>query len=484
MRNFGFYALALAVAFGATGCVDRKAQEAAKDTAMIVNDPSRDVSVTLPKIEDVQDILEVNGEITTTDDAQISAQASGKITAIYVKEGDMVSAGQTVAMMDSVNLQNQVTQARAALATAQAQLNQASNNARLTPNRSAAAVRQAEAVLRGAKVQLQKSLNGARTEDREQADNNLKAAKSSYDTAKKQLERVRKLVKEGALAESQLDTAQNSYEAAMAQYENAMQAVKLVQNSVRQEDIEAAREQVRQAEQGLESAKASKKLDVTLNDQVAASRSQVESARAQLQVAQKNLSEAVIKSPFSGRVYGKPLQAGVVVSPGTPIARIVGGSGIYFEGQAPSDQISQIQIGTRVTVSVDSFSGTTFGGHVIAISPQGDSVGRLFNVRIGFDAAAATIKPGMFAKGSVVIGENPGAMMVSEDAVISRDGSKYVMVAEGDKAKKVVVTTGIKKGSMIAVKGISSASKVITQGQGSLVDGSKIRVSAEKKGAL
>ena len=148
MRNLGIGILTIAVAFAATGCVDRKGQEAARITAGIVNDPTREVSVTPVKVQDIQELLQVNGEIVTSDDAQISAQISGKIKSILVKEGDTVSAGQVVATMDPENLVHQVSQANAVLSTAQAQLAQASANARLTPSRSTAAVRQAEAALR------------------------------------------------------------------------------------------------------------------------------------------------------------------------------------------------------------------------------------------------------------------------------------------------------------------------------------------------
>ena len=483
MRNLGLAIVAIMIAFGVGGCVDRKGQDAAKKTSEIVNDPLKDVSVTPVKVEDIQELLQVNGEIVTSDDAQISAQVAGKILAVYIKDGDTVSQGQVVAMMDSDNLQQQAMQARASLASATAQLSQASANARLTPSRSAAAVRQAEASLRSAKSQLQKSLNGARPEEREQAENNLGAAKSNFETAKKNLDRVRRLVKEGALAGSQLDVALNNYESSMAQYQNSVQALKLIQNAVRPEDIETAREQVRQAEQALESAKSSKRLDVVLLDQVNGARAQVNSARAQVQVAEKNLRDASIRAPFTGRIYGRPLQAGVVVGSGTPIARVVGGSGVYFEGQAPSDKIGLIREGTDVTISVDAKPGSTFPGKVVSISPQGDSVGRLFNVRIQFAQLSTGIRPGMFANGAVVLTENKGALMVSEESIISRDGIKYLMAVEGDKAKKIVVTTGVKKGSMVEVKGISSATQVISKGQGALVDGTKIRVAKPSKGA-
>lgn len=480
MRNIGLTALALAIAFGVAGCVDRKGQADAQVTAGIVNDPLKDVSITPVKVQDIQELLQINGEIVTSDDAQISAQIGGMITSVNVKEGDTVSAGQVIATVESDNLQQQVNQARSSLANATATLAQQTANARLTPSRSTAAVRQAEAAVRSAKMQLQKSINGARPEERQQAENNVTSTKSTLDTAKKNLDRVRTLVKEGAAAQSQLDTAINTYDTAMTQYQNAIEGARLVQ-STRPEDIEMAREAVRQAEQALESAKSSKRLDVVLLDQVEGARAQVNSAKAALQIAQKNLSDAVVRAPFSGKIYGRPLQAGVIVAVGSPIAHLIGGSGIYFEGQAPSDKIQRIQTGTPVSISVDAMPGKTFAGKVIAISPQGDNVGRLFSVRIQFDNLSSGIHPGMFANGSVVLSENKGAMMVSEESIISRDGIKYVMVVDGNKAKKVVITTGIKKGAEVEVKGLPSNAQVISKGQGALVDGSKIRVSKADK---
>ncbi|MCE2765822.1 MAG: biotin/lipoyl-binding protein [Fimbriimonadaceae bacterium] len=285
------------VGTGLTGCkVDRVAQKEAAETAKIVNDPVRDVSTSSVEVKNVSEFLEVNGEIATSTDSQVSATTGGKIVSVFVREGDLVSAGQIVAQLDTENLQQQAAQARASLASARAQYSQASSNAQLAPGRTSAAVKQAEAALRSAKSQLQKALNGARDEDRDQANNNLRAAKSNLDTSKKQLDRVKTLVKEGALPESQLDTAKNAYEAALAQYENALVAVSVTKNASRPEDIESARENVRQAEQALESAKTTKNLDVILKDQVEAAKAQIKSAEAQVQVAEKNLRESAVNS--------------------------------------------------------------------------------------------------------------------------------------------------------------------------------------------
>jgi HlyD family secretion protein len=477
MRQIGIYGLALAAVMTAGGCVDRAGQKAAVETAEVINDPLKEIAIQKPKTKSIQNILTVNGDVTTSDDTQISAQSSGKLVGVYVKDGDSVGAGQVVATLDSETLQQQAQQARAQLAAVRAQFAQAVNNARLAPNRSNAAVRQAEAALRGAKAQLQKAVNGARDEEKEQAQNNLRAAKSNLDTAKKQLERARTLVKEGALAEAQLDTAKNGYENALAQYENALQASSLIKNATRPEDITAAREQVRQAEQGLESAKANRKLDVTFNDQVNAARAQVQSAEAQVAMSQKMIREAVIKAPISGRVYGKPLQPGTVVAPGAPIARIVGGSGIYFDGQVPSTSISRVQAGTAVNITVDAFPGQSFPGRVLTVSPLGDDVSRFFKVRVQFSSRVPDIKPGMFALAKVVLDSIPNAVMVPEAAVVSENGKRFVFTTDGSKVKKVPVQVGLRDGDSIQVKGLDSSVDLVVKGQEALVDGMKIRVS-------
>lgn len=476
--------LAIATVIGIAGCakVDRVAQKEAKETQAIINNPVAEVVVTPVVVKNISQTFEINGDIATSTDSQISSTTSGKIIAVYVKEGDSVSQGQLIARLDTDNLEQQAAQARAQLASAKAQLSQAQTNARLSPNRTSAAVRQAEAALRAAKAQLTKAQNGARDEDREQAQNNLRAAKSNLDTAKKQLERVKTLVKEGALAEAQLDTAQNAYEGALAQYENALVAVSLTKNATRPEDIDAAKENVRQAEQALASAKATKTLDVTLNDQVEAAKAQIKSAQAQIQVTEKNLREAVIKAPFTGKIYGRPLQSGTVIAPGTPVARIISNGGVFFEGQVPSDKLGSIGAGTPVAIKIDSFANRTFGGKIATISPIGENIGRMFNVRVTFDSMSENIKPGMFARGAVTVKEIPQATLVKSTSVIEKDGSFYVMVASGTAARKVAVTTGIRQGDLIQVTGLPSDAKVISKGQEALVDGSKIKVSDKKEG--
>ena len=477
MRNriFSMSIAALAVVFTFSGCVDRNAQQEAKRTSEVVNDPLKDVTTASLKQEPVSETIEVNGEVATSTDANVGAKSPGKLAAVYVREGDAVTQGQLLATLDSSNLLAQATQARSQLSAARAQLSQADNNARLTPMRTQAAVLQAQAQLRQAKSQLLKLENGARTEEKAQSDANVRSAKSNLETQKKELDRVKALVASGAIAANRLDSQLNVYEQALAQYQSALEANSITKNSSRPEDIESAKEAVKQAEQGVASALASKSLDVVLKDQVNAARAQMQSAQAQLAIIEQQIADTRNTAPFSGRVAGKPLQAGVSVGSGTPIVRLVGMQGIYFEGEVASDLVGKVKSGASVQIHVDAIPDKSYEGTVISVNPLADSVGRLFKTRVQFKGTPAEVSPGMFAKGSITLRTIPDAILVPASSVIKRGSDTWVMVAKDGVAKKVPVKTGIAKGSSIQVIGLSLQEKLIVDGQIDLVDGKKIR---------
>jgi len=494
LKRLGLLSI-VALALVSAGCVNRPAQEQAKRTESIVSDPTVTVSAKPLSYQTLSETLEITGQITTSTDSQVGAKNSGKIIAVYVKDGDPVTAGQVLAVQDTTALTAQLNQALASVQTAAAslqsataQLSQATQTAKVQPTKSASAVRQAEAQVRSARAQLDKAQKGARTEERSQAEWAVKSAKSNLDKAQKDLDRYTLLVSEGAVAKSQLEQAQNAYNVALAQYNDALQRQLTIANGTRAEDLEVAKEAVRQAEEGLRSAKAQQSLDVNLNDQVLAARAQVNSARAQMQsaqaqvtIARQAISDATIKAPFSGKISGNPVQPGTVVAPGTPVARIVSKEGSYFEGDVPELNIDKISVGSPASIVVSALGSTKFSGIVKAIGPSGETVGRLFKVRIAFQGDTSSLKPGMYATGTIVLRTIPNAPTVPATSIVKRNGKDVVFVVDGDKAKQVPVTTGLRTDGVVEVEGVDSAAKVIVAGQDSLDDGSKIKQEEAKQ---
>lgn len=502
-RPLMFLAAGALVMGAATGCVDRTAQEQGKRTAKVLNDPVRPVTTAAPKTTTLAENIEVTGDVTAGQDTNVAAKTPGRILAVFVKDGDTVTEGQLIATLDPTSAQAQLNQAQAQVSSAlaaanqalaqrrqaQSTLQQAIRNARAKPDQSTAQVRQAEAALRSARAQLQKALAGARPEERRQAEANVASAKTNLDSAEKELQRVETLVREGAIAGNRLDQQRATTANARTQYQNAVEALNLIQNGTRAEDIEVSRSAVRQAEETLASARSAKELDPLLQDAVETARAQIQatvaqyesaqaqlqSARAQIAIAQEAISDNQIKAPFAGKVAGRPVQAGTIAGNQTTIARIIGGSGVYFTGQLPSTEVSRVKPGMPVQVTVDGLAGKTFSGTVAAVSALGQSVGRLFDVRIQLLATDASLRPGMFARGVITVRTIPNAVVLPRSAIIERDGEKFVFVSDGGKAKKVVVTTGLEKGQEIQVIGLPSDSKVVVAGQQTLIENAQIK---------
>jgi len=474
----------------ATGCVDRAAQERAKTTQQIVTDPVKTVSVQPLLTQNVSERLEITGQVVTANDTEVSAKQSGRLIRVTVRDGDSVVAGQLLAEQDSSQLQAAYRQALAGVASAQSQLAQAIQNARLSPSKSAAAVRQARAqvassnqALKSAQANLARVKAGGRAEERRSAEAQLRSAQANMDRAKKDLTRVQTLVNEGAAAQSQLDAAESTYEAARSTYESAVQSRDMTLTArpeditIAQASVDQARDQIRQSQEALRAAIALQSMDVLLNDAVRTAQAQVSAAQAQADAARVAIDDTKIRAPFSGTVAGKPMQVGSIASAGSPIARIVGTQGAYFEGQVPEEKVRFVAQGRPVVVNIDALPGQSFAGMVQAVSGVGSTVARQFSVRIAISGALGQVKPGMFARGQILVRTVAAAMVVPTTAIVRKNDKDVVFVADEGKARAVPVIRGIADGPLVQITGaLKAGDPVIIQGQSDLDDGAKIKV--------
>ncbi|RYG45649.1 efflux RND transporter periplasmic adaptor subunit [bacterium] len=483
----------LALGIGASGCRNTAAQEQAKQTQAITGDTTVVVETAPATIRPIAEELEITGQIATSADTQVSAKQGGRLVAIYVKDGDPVTAGQVLAEVESTTLLDQLAQAeaqaantRAQLLSSRAQLTQQIRNAAISPQRSQGALGQAQAGLRSAKAQLQKALNGARPQERAQAQAQLDQARTNLETQRIELKRVETLVQEGAIAGNRLDQQRNTLAQAESAFRTATESLGLLTSGTRQEDISVAREAVRQAEEGVKSAQATRELDATLRDQVDAARANVSalqaslrSSEAQIRIARQNLEDAKIRAPFAGRVNGQPAQVGQVVAPGTLVVQLVGQGASYFEGTVPEGQFSRMSVGLPVQVQITAINRTV-SGKIAALAPQSSSIGRQFTARVELAERPAGIAPGMFASGTVTLRTVPNATVVPVDVVVSSGDKDYVVVAEGDTAKRYPVTLGIRKDRDVQVTGLPVGAQIVVRGQATLNDGAKIRIEKPK----
>ena len=467
--------IVLATVAALAGCVDREAQEQAKQTEQLIKDQTTVVEVMTVAATTVSDTLEITGTIQTSDDVEVTAIVGGAIIAVYMKDGDVVARGQAVAKLDDSDYRALLEQARAQVRVAKSALDQAKADAEVGPLRSAARVGAAEARLEQAKSALQKLITGSRPEERRQAEAQVQKAESDRDTAKLALDRARRLEGEGAISTSALEGAENAYRSALSAYDSAIEAQLLVNSSSREEDITAAEHAVRAAEHQLLIDKAEQRLDVLFGQRVESAEASWNAAQRAFELAQIALDNTVLRSPFAGRVFGRPTQVGTFVAPGVLIMSIVGTEGAYFEAELPESQIASLPIGVPVRITVDALRGETIDGKLVAVSPKATGAGRLFLARVQLDAVPEGVRAGMFARGVVTLGQRSGVHLLPSEALL-QDGKKaYVFLMAGDRAERREVQAGPTRNGSTEVVGLSDGDSVIIKGQTTIADGSAVR---------
>ncbi|MEY7999680.1 HlyD family secretion protein [Clostridium sp. Mt-5] len=277
----------------------------------------------------------MGGKIATNEQADITSKISAKVSEISVDLGSKVNEGDIVIKLDTKDLQGQVDQAQAAVDTANANLTNAQNSTR--PEQIAEA---------------QTAVNNAA---------------QSYQTVKKNYDRIQSLVNAGASTQQELDSAQQQLSTADAQYKTAQEQLDMLNNGPTQSSIDVYKAQVNQAETALKTA-------------------------------QTALSNSIITSPISGIVNARNINAGDMVAPGVTLLSIINSGNLYVNAYAPLDIVSQLKEGEDVVVKVSEIPDKEFKGKIAVINSNLSSESRDILVKVTLTDKDPDLKPGMFAE--------------------------------------------------------------------------------------
>jgi len=318
---------------------------------------------------------------------------------------------------------------------------------RLDPTSKQAEVDRSRAALAAARKQLAILEQGARPQERAMARNAVIQAEAQLKDARTNLERMRNLYQEGAVAQQQVDTAQTHYEVALAQRDTAGEQARLTEIGPRKEEIGAAREAVGQA-------------------------------RAMLRYAQQELTYTTIRSPAAGIVYERGVEPGEAINPGVPLLKIAVLDEVYFEALVSERQIGAVAPGLAAQIAVDALPGRTFVGKVRRVLPVAEAGSRDFRVKVALPNPEGLLRPGMFARGRVLVSRREGAVLVPGGALVRREGKSVVFTVQGGRARQRPVVTGLEgREEVEVVSGLKAGEQVVTAGHQGLRGGE--RVSAQ-----
>jgi membrane fusion protein, multidrug efflux system len=210
-------------------------------------------------------------------------------------------------------------------------------------------------------------------------------------------------------------------------------------------------------------------------------------ARAQARVLAERYERTTVRAPIGGILDERMVEVGSMVSPGSPVARILDVDTVKVVGGVPERYAGDIRAGDEVVVTLDRLSGREFVGVVDYVSSAVDPSNRTFTVEIGVSNAGLTLKPGMVANVQIARERVEGALVVPRHAVLRREDGYLVYVAvptrEGWRAEARGVAPGVARGDEVVINaGLEASEWVIVVGQQRVTHGDALLITNE--GAL
>jgi len=427
---------------------------------------------------DMEQTVEITGDINALTKVTLSAKVPGRLARVTVREGDSVSPGMTVAVLDQADALSNLKQAEAGLQAAKTRLSQAVTNAKVTRIQTDAGIEQAKASLESAEARLAVVKKPSRSQEEMVAENAVASAQANLENAEANYKRHQQLLKEGAISQASFDVVKTQYTLAQSEHKSALQRLSLLKEGGRREDVEAAQAQVSVAREQLRTAKANAAQNLLREEDIRQASAAVRQAEAGVALARQQLSYTVVKSTISGKVASRPVDPGQVVAAGQPIVDVVNLGSVYFKGEVSEKELGAVRIGQPVRVRIDAVRGRTFRGVVDKMYPSGSLVSRNFPVQIRIDKAGSEIMPGMFARGEIVTGLDTNVVLVPKDAIADRRGTKVVFTVEAkNEAKRHDVTVVRENAHYVEISagdGLDAGDVVVTAGRQNLQDGSVI----------
>jgi membrane fusion protein (multidrug efflux system) len=328
-----------------------------------------------------------------TDDANVegsvvvvSARVPGPVVQVLVRDNQEVRESQVLLAIDPRDYEIRVEQARAALAMAVASERAARTEVPLTRDTAASRIAQTRAAVDAARVAVEVSRAQvaevrARVEGRRSAVAAAQAdaavAEASLDKARRDLERMARLVAQGLVSVQEHETAQTTDRAAGATQEAARRRLAQAERETEQAAAEVRTRElaVQQAERRVGEAEAllaeaeSQRAQVPMKEAAAGrATANVEQARADLAAAELQLTKTKVRAPVDGVVSKKTVELGQLVQPGQPLLALVPLHGVWIVANFKETQVARLRPGQRATIKVDTFPDRVFSGSVESIS--------------------------------------------------------------------------------------------------------------------
>jgi multidrug efflux pump subunit AcrA (membrane-fusion protein) len=190
-------------------------------------------------------------------------------------------------------------------------------------------------------------------------------------------------------------------------------------------------------------------------------RAQIFDAQTAYAQAVDRLRDTEIVAPVDGIVADVLPKVGEQIAPNANVIALIGDQGYTIEALIPEGDISKVQVGQPVTLTLESYrDDVVFTGAVISENPDQTKVqdAIYYKVHIGIDKKEGTeVKPGMTANIIILTSERKDVLFTTNRAIREGEDKKTVRILKQGQAVEAVVQVGLRgdEGRLEIVSGVT-----------------------------
>jgi membrane fusion protein (multidrug efflux system) len=425
--------LAVAIVWaGAAGCGHGGGEaDVERSTAVRV------VPVTIANLEhrSVERTVEVIGTLRGWEQVTVGSKRTGRVVKVHHDIGDRVKPGEPLVELDPVD---------ARLGVQQAESRYLGELVKLGITR-----RQAEEIV--AKYGISEELLIGQVADDAIAKVPAVVQKRvARERAQQHLTRQRALTQRGAGTAQELEDADTDWRTADANYDDAVQSARtVIANAI------ASKVSLSQAGQTL--------LDMTIR------------------APTPKLIPPSLKrtSVLSYGLTKRQVSEGQMIKEGEAIAELVIEDPIRMWSQVPEQYAEDVELGQNVRLTTRAHPGVAIEGKIARINPSVETASRTFQVETLVPNERGLLRPGGFAKASIIVDAESRAAVVPTESIVRFAGVTKLFIVENGKARSINdIQTGAEGRGWVEVTStqLPATAQIVTTGQTQLAEGTPVVV--------
>jgi cobalt-zinc-cadmium efflux system membrane fusion protein len=182
---------------------------------------------------------------------------------------------------------------------------------------------------------------------------------------------------------------------------------------------------------------------------------------------QQITSRFEMRSPLSGTIVERTVTPGQSVGGDSQVLFTVADlESLQVVADVYERDLDLVSAGQTASVAVEAYPGVAFQAIIATIGDIVDANSRTIKVRAWVDNQSHKLKPEMFARLNINLGDGTSFLSIPKEALLEIDGKEYVYVAEGEGhfVKREVKVVTVSSDYLRVLDGLKPGERVVTKG--------------------